>query len=53
VTTRFIDPFEYLCSRDTCPIFQEDGIHPAHTDETHLSAAEAVKRAVFIDDIVR
>jgi hypothetical protein len=53
VTTRFIDPFEYLCGRDTCPIFQDDGIHPAHTDETHLAAAEAVKRAVFIDDMVR
>ncbi len=53
VTTRFIDPFEYLCSRDTCPIFQDDGLHPTHTDETHLAAAEAVKRAVFIDEMVR
>jgi peptidoglycan/LPS O-acetylase OafA/YrhL len=53
VTTRFIDPFDYLCSRDTCPIFQDDGIHPTHTDEAHLAASEAVKRAVFIDEIVR
>jgi hypothetical protein len=53
VATRFIDPFEYLCSRDSCPIFQEDGVHPTHTDESHLAATEAVKRAVFVDDIVR
>jgi peptidoglycan/LPS O-acetylase OafA/YrhL len=53
VTARFIDPFDYLCSRDTCPIFQDDGIHPTHTDETHLAASEAIKRAVFIDEIVR
>jgi SGNH domain (fused to AT3 domains)/Acyltransferase family len=53
VTSRFIDPFEYLCGRDTCPIFQDDGLRPTHTDETHLAATEAVKRAVFFDDIVR
>jgi len=53
VATRFIDPFEYLCNRDACPIFQDDGLHPTHTNENHLAAAEAVRRAVFIDEIVR
>ena len=53
VTTRFIDPFEYFCSRDTCPIFQDDGLRPTHSDEIHLAATEVVKRAVFIDEIVR
>jgi peptidoglycan/LPS O-acetylase OafA/YrhL len=47
-----IRPVDYLCNIDVCPAIDDDG-SPMYKDEQHLRPASAVKRAVFVDAMLR
>jgi peptidoglycan/LPS O-acetylase OafA/YrhL len=46
-----IDPLDYLCSDDRCPVLTRDGI-PLYKDGAHLRPFAVKARAGFLDDLL-